>query len=272
MNLGIKKIVLASFISLSILFLLSCEKEFDAVIDVQKPSYQVVSVAPKDSIIFNVEDSSLVIKIQFTQVSVVNSVSAEIISPAGKSFLEGSLILLDNGKSENGDQTANDKIFSNKIFMKSNDLNGNYDVKFYVNENSDKNKLAAWTTFRYRNGQSNSAPIISDALVEPDTVVATDTILILTSLRVSDGNGLNDISEVYFIVYRPDGSTSGNKVFLFDDGNLLQNGDQTAGDGIYSRIIFVNQTNAKGTYRFEFKAIDRGGLQSNIINYPVLIQ
>ncbi len=109
-------------------------------------------------------------------------------------------------------------------------------------------------------------------MVEPDTVVATDTILILTSLRVSDGNGLNDISEVYFIVYRPDGSTSGNKVFLFDDGNLLQNGDQTAGDGIYSRIIFVNQTNAKGTYRFEFKAIDRGGLQSNIINYPVLIQ
>ncbi|BDQ01573.1 hypothetical protein [Ignavibacterium sp.] len=272
MNLGIKKIVLASFISFSILFLVSCEKEFDTVIDVQKPSYQVVSVAPKDSIIFNVEDSSLVIKIQFTQASVVNSVSAEIINPAGKNFLSTALNLFDNGKPENGDQTANDKLFSNKIFMKSNDLSGNYDVKFYVNENSGQNKLAAWSTFKYRNGQSNFAPVISDALVEPDTVVVTDTIAILTSLRVSDDNGLNDIKEVYFIVYRPDGSTSGNKVFLFDDGNLLQNGDQTAGDGLYSRIISVNQTNAKGTYRFEFRAIDRGGLQSNTINYSVLIQ
>ncbi|AFH48966.1 Hypothetical protein IALB_1256 [Ignavibacterium album JCM 16511] len=272
MNLRIKKIVLALFISSSILISVSCEKEFDTVIDVQKPSYQVVSVAPKDSVIFNVEDSSLVIKIEFTQSSLVNSVIAEIADPANKNFLNGNLTLFDNGKAENGDQTANDKLFSNKIFMKSNDLNGNYDVKFYVNENSGQSKLAAWSSFKYRNGQSNFSPIITDALVEPDTVVVTDTIAILTSLRVSDENGLNDIKEVYFIVYRPDGSTSGNKVFLFDDGNLLQNGDQTAGDGLYSRIISVNQTNAKGTYRFEFKAVDRGGLQSNIINYLVLIQ
>lgn len=257
---------------LIVIFFISCEKEFDTVIDSQKQFYQVVSVSPKDSVLFNVEDSSLIVKIQFTPTSSVNSVYAEIINPAGKNFLNGSLPLFDNGKSENGDQTANDKIFSNKIFMKSNDLNGNYDIKFYVNENSTQSKLAAWSTFKYRNGQSNVAPAISDALVEPDTVIVTDTIAILTSLRVFDENGLNDIKEVYFIVYRPDGSTNGNKVFLYDDGNLNLNGDQNAGDGIYSRIISVNQTNAKGTYRFEFKAVDRGGLQSNIINYLVLIQ
>lgn len=272
MKFSNNKTALSILITISILFSTSCEKEFDTVIDVQKPSYQVVSVAPKDSVIFNVEDSSLVIKIEFSQSSLVNSVIAEIADPSNKNFLNGTLTLFDNGKPENGDQTANDKIFSNKIFLKSNDLNGNYNVKFYVNDNSGQSKLAAWTTFKYRNGQSNFAPVISNALVEPDTVVVTDTIAILTSLLVQDGNGLNDISEVYFIVYRPDGSTSGNKVFLFDDGNLLQNGDQSAGDGIYSRIISVNQTNAKGTYRFEFKAVDRGGLQSNIINYPVLIQ
>lgn len=267
-----KKIILNFLKILSILVLISCEKEFDTVIDVQKPSYQVVSVAPKDSVIFNVADSSLVVKIQFTQASVVNSVTAEIIDPANKNFLNGTLTLFDNGKSENGDQTANDKIFSNKIYMKSNDLNGNYNVKFYVNDKSNLNKLAAWSTFKYRNGQSNFAPVISNALVDPDTVVVTDTIAILTSLFVQDENGLNDIKEVYFVVYRPDGTTNGNKVFLYDDGNLLQNGDQTANDGIFSRIISVNQTNAKGTYRFEFKAVDRGGLQSNIINYAVLIQ
>lgn len=272
MKFKIKKLSLSFLILYSSLFFISCEKEFDTVIDVQKPSFQVVSVAPKDSVIFNVEDSSLVIRIEFTSASLISSVTAEIINPAGKSFLNDALTLYDNGKSENGDQTANDKIFSNKIFMKSNDLNGNYNIKFYVNENSAQSKLAAWSTFKFRNGQSNVAPVISNALVDPDTVVVTDTIPILTSLVVQDENGLNDIKEVYFIVYRPDGSTNNNKVFLYDDGNLTLNGDQTAGDGIYSRIISVNQTNAKGTYRFEFKAVDRGGLQSNIINYPVLIQ
>lgn len=272
MNFASKRFSLVFVIIFSLLFLISCEKEFDNVIDVQKPSYQVISVAPKDSVLFNVEDSSLVLKIQFTQLSEIQSIAAEIIDPAGKNFLNGSIPLFDNGKSENGDQTANDKLFSNKIFMKSNDLNGNYDIKFYVTDNSNKSKLAAWSSFKYRNGQSNSAPVISDALVEPDTVIVTDTIAMLTSLFVQDQNGLNDIKEVYFIVYRPDGSTNGSKVFLFDDGNQSQNGDQTAGDGVFSRIISVNQTNAKGTYRFEFKAVDRGGLQSNVINYLVLIQ
>lgn len=253
-------------------FFISCEKEFDTVIDVQKPSFQVVSVSPKDSVLFNVEDSSLVLKIEFTPTSTINTVTTEIINPAGKSFLNDALTLYDNGKSENGDQTANDKIFSNKIFMKSNDLNGNYNIKFFVNDNSNSNKLAAWSTFKFRNGQSNVAPVISNALVDPDSVVVTDTIPILTSLVVQDDNGLNDIKEVYFIVYRPDGSTNNNKVFLYDDGNLTRYGDQTAGDGIFSRIISINQTNEKGTYRFEFRAVDRGGLQSNIINYPVLIQ
>ena len=269
MNFRIK-----SFISILIIssIFISCEKDFDTVIDTQKPSYQVVSVSPKDSVLFNINDSSLVISIQFQQNSIVNSVFAEMIDPSGKNFLGGSLQLFDNGKSENGDLTANDKIFSNKIFMRSNSLNGNYNLKFYASDNSLSQKLVAWSTFKYRNGQSNVAPVISNALVDPDTFVVTDTVAILTSLVVNDQNGMNDIKEVFFIVYRPDGTTSGNKVFLFDDGNLIQNGDQAAGDGIYSRIISVNQNNAKGTYRFEFKAFDRGGLTRNIINYPVLIQ
>jgi len=43
-------------------------------------------------------------------------------------------------------------------------------------------------------------------------------------------------------------------------------------DGIYSRKIEVNQTNEKGTYRFEFQARDRSGEISDIINHFVLIQ
>ena len=86
-----------------------------------------------------------------------------------------------------------------------------------------------------------------------------------------DPNGTSDILEVFFIVYRPDGTTNGNRIQLFDDGNS-SNGDVTAGDGIYSRLIQVDQTNQKGTYRFEFQAEDRSGALSNIINHYVLIQ
>ena len=73
-------------------------------------------------------------------------------------------------------------------------------------------------------------------------------------------------------MYRPDGSTSGAKLLLFDDGNIEDHGDLFAGDGIYSRLIQINETNAKGTYRFEFQAEDRSGEFSNIINHFVLIQ
>ncbi len=79
-----------------------------------------------------------------------------------------------------------------------------------------------------------------------------------------DPNGASDILEIYFIVYRPDGTTNNNKVLLFDDGKP-ENGDVIAGDGIYSRLIQVDQSNQKGTYRFEFRAKDRLGDLSNII-------
>jgi len=37
-------------------------------------------------------------------------------------------------------------------------------------------------------------------------------------------------------------------------------------------LIQINETNDKGTYRFEFQAEDRSGELSNIINHFVLIQ
>jgi len=49
-------------------------------------------------------------------------------------------------------------------------------------------------------------------------------------------------------------------------------GDLLAGDGIYTLLIQINQQNQKGTYRFEFRARDRGGEFSNIIDHYVLIQ
>jgi len=112
-------------------------------------------------------------------------------------------------------------------------------------------------------------PVISNSAIEPDTVVVTATVEILTSLEATDPDENGDIEGVYFSVYRPDGTVS-QKIFLFDDGNP-ENGDAIAGDGIYSRLIEVNEYNDKGTYRFEFQAENKAGSLSNIINHFVLI-
>jgi len=57
---------------------------------------------------------------------------------------------------------------------------------------------------------------------------------------------------------------------MFDDGT---NGDVTAGDGTYSRIVILPPVGVtKGTFRWEFQAIDRSGESSNIIDHFVLIQ
>lgn len=272
MNLFTNKTIKFVTVLIAVIFLIGCEKKFDNLIDNSSHNYQVESVSPKDSIIFNVIDSSLVISIQFYSTSKLNSVYALIIDPAGKNYSSEKIFLFDNGKLENGDLLANDKKFSNKIFMKSRDLTGRYTIKYYVNDDLLANRFAAQTTFVFRNGVSNIAPVISNAFIDPDTLVVTTTTTIQTRVRTFDENGLNDIKEVYFIVYRPDGTTNNIKTLLFDDGNVNDNGDLIAGDGVFSRKIQVNENNVKGTYRFEFRASDRGGLLSNIINYPVLIQ
>ena len=51
--------------------------------------------------------------------------------------------------------------------------------------------------------------------------VVTDTTIILTSINVFDENGLSDIDKVYFVVYRPNGTTSGAQNVLFDDGLVI---------------------------------------------------
>jgi hypothetical protein len=134
------------------------------------------------------------------------------------------------------------------------------------------NNQVAVSNFYFINGQDTLPPVISNSVVDPDTVVVNQLTVLFISVEAMDPNGSSDILEVYFIVYRPDGTTNNNKVLLFDDGNVIENGDVTAGDGIYSRLIQVNQSNQKGTYRFEFQAEDRTGALSNIINHYVLIQ
>ncbi len=270
MKINILKIVVLNLI-LAFIFV-GCEKKSDNVIEYYNPEYQVKLVAPSDSIRYNPVDSLITIRIDFNSAANIQNVYCNVYASDNSRLNASPLFLLDNGKIENGDDAANDGSFANKIPLSETYPNGIYNIKYFIMDNSNTTKQVALGTFKFDNGQANFAPIISDDIVEPDTAVVTTQTVILTSIKVSDENGLSDIDKVYFIVYRPDGTTSNIQNPMYDDGNIIDHGDQAAGDGIYSLLIQITSANAKGTYRLEFRAKDRGGKLSNIINHSLLIQ
>lgn len=120
----------------------------------------------------------------------------------------------------------------------------------------------------------NIPPIIRN-LQAPDTMIlhSTDTLKIYLGLEVYDPDGYSDIKSVFFNSYLPDGSSSrNNPIYLFDDGNLQLNGDLVAKDGIFSRIIILPPNTTKGTYRFDFQAIDKKDESSNIISHNLVVR
>lgn len=259
-------------LNLILLFIfIGCEKDYDSVIENYIPDYQVKLVSPSDSIRYNPVDSLVTVRIEFNSASTIQSVYCDVYASDDSKLNSSPLPLLDNGKTANGDDVANDGSFANKIPLSESYPNGVYNIKYFVTDKSNSTNQVALGTFKFNNGQANIAPIISNDIVDPDTAVVTDTTIILTSINVFDENGLSDIDKVYFVVYRPNGTTSGTQNVLFDDG-LSSHGDLTAGDGIYSLIIEIYSTNTKGTYRLEFQAKDRGGKLSNIINHSLIIQ
>ncbi|NWF87997.1 MAG: hypothetical protein HXY50_00890 [Ignavibacteriaceae bacterium] len=266
-----KKTILL-LLGLSSIIYFGCEKEYDSVVDQSTSTFQVTSVRTIESFRYIPGDSLLLISVTFENSEDISTVYVDIISSAGQALNSNSVKLYDNGNTENGDLQANDNTYSNKFPLSQTYPNGDYLIKYYVLDNNNVTKQVAIQKFKYDNGQTNVAPIISNTIIEPDTLVVNDTTVIQISVQAQDQNGNSDIECVFFVVYKPDGSTNNFKNELFDSGNNSLHGDQIPADGIYSLKIQVDQTNNKGTYRFEFQARDRGKKISNIINHFVLIQ
>jgi hypothetical protein len=249
-----------------------CEKNYDNLIDTSTDNYQVSSVdGIKDTIdLLKVPgDSLLSLILFFTPQSQVNKAYFDIYA-SDNSRLNSSPVEM---------QEVIENRFENQFVLKREYPIGNYTIKFSASGLDGKSKQVAVGSFYFNNGQDNLPPEIFNTVIEPDTVVVTQPTIIFTSVGAMDSNGANDILEVYFKVYKPDGSTNNLKTLLLDDGSCCPippsnqlSGDLIAGDGIYSLKIEVNQSNDKGTYRFEFRAKDRLGEFSNIINHFVLIQ
>jgi hypothetical protein len=257
-------------ISLILVFIfVGCEKDYDTVIENYIPDYQVKLVSPSDSIRYNPLDSLITIRIAFNSASSIQSVYCDVYAADNSKLNSSPLSLLDNGNIANGDVTAIDGSFANKIPLSESYPNGIYNIKYFVTDKSNSTNQVALGTFKFNNGQANIAPVISNLILVDSVNVGIDFVF---SVLVTDQNGYNDINKVYFELYRPDGTVvkdgNGNSKFdLYDDGDFTVRGDQTAGDGIFSfKNSFLNDASTqRGFWRFEFEAIDRGNKLSNKI-------
>jgi hypothetical protein len=252
-----------SYFLLIPLLIWGCEKTYDNLIDTSTDNFQVNSLSGiKDiNLLENPEDSILTFTMTFSSGSLVSDAYFDIYFSDNSKVNSSSVEM----------QDIFDNTYSRQYFLGRANPIGNYTVRFSAIGIEGTAKQVALGSFQFNNGQDNEPPEIFNTVIEPDTVVVTEPTVIFTSVGAMDPNGASDILEIYFIAYRPDGSTNNNKVLLYDDGRP-ENGDLIAGDGIYSRLIQVDQSNQKGTYRFEFRAKDRLGDLSNILNHFVLIQ
>jgi len=248
-----------------------CQKDFNSVVDSTPSSYQVAKILGTDSVMYYQSDSLIVISIGFNSSNGIKTVSANVIASDQTQLNTAPIILYDNGNfPDNGDTVKGDNIYSNKFPISHYYPVGVYQIQYYVTDNSNQTNLAAVRSFYFDNGQGEVAPVISN-LVAPDTVsLGSSTTPIFLSVHVYDTNGLNDIQSVYFNSYFPNGNpSSANPFKMYDDGT---NGDQTAGDGIYSLIVGLPSNVQTGTYRFEFQAVDRSGSVSNKITHNLVVK
>lgn len=265
-------------IIISAIFLLlffRCEKIPDGIIAPASTSFQVVSVTAPDTFNFSPSDSTVQISLQ------LKGTVMPLRDPLG--FLKNSTtqqtlvsILLDNIKqtNSNGIITAT---ATGHIKMQEAYPTGNYNLVFQtIDPESQISTIIAEHKFFYRNKIENFQPKVSSLKMYyvTEQPILRDSVDrgkdIIFAVKVSDANGLNDISKVSFNLSRPDNSSVGNFV-MFDDGDT-GHGDAAAGDGIFSLKNSFGPTAPVGNWHFSFSAVDNSDSTSNVITHNLYVK
>ena len=128
----------------------------------------------------------------------------------------------------------------------------------------------------FRSFEPGSPPVI-EGLAVPDTLrrppAGQPAISLLLIAKVSDPDGPSDIALVEFW----NASSPAVRLLMCDDGNTglcgssPESGDETAGDSLFTRRVFITSENAAGTNTLSFQASDRAGLQSAVISHDIVI-
>lgn len=198
----------------------------------------------------------------------IDTVQVRIFLPEGPEAANSPLILRDDGNPTlSGDQVAGDGVFSGLLSLPGNGTSPiDFKLVFQARDQSGKssNPVDHILTVAF-----NDAPYISN-LVAPSQVQIDPQrdVKILITIKAKDPQGVADIDTVQFRSFLPSGQEANNSpIQLFDNGDADQ-GDDRAGDGIFSRFIFLpSQGVTPGDFRFVFQARDKSDLLSNTIEH-----
>ncbi len=115
--------------------------------------------------------------------------------------------------------------------------------------------------------RTNRPPVIL-SVTAPDTIQLPEPVgnepqstTFAVDVIVDDPDGNDDVTSVYFYSYNPAGERG---PATFQLRNL--------GNGLFSDTLSVNSNNTRGTYRFEFRAVDRSSAVSDTVNHFITLQ
>lgn len=177
----------------------------------------------------------------------------------GEASNEETIYFLDNGLE--GDSVAGDGRYSARFIPLAGQFELGYYTLFIKSADASGNLSAEVTGLFW--SIDGDGPVLCNPLA-PDSLQRGSEGTSQVTVIAYDPDGLADIDSVYFISTRPDGSSNGAHLYMFDDGSTYD--DAVAGDGQYTITIqHPDSSSQLGDYVFTFYALD---IQENQSNNP----
>ena len=257
-------------IMILLLGLSACDDVSDSVVDTRSVQTNLLEIRSPSKVTRLLSDVRVVVSAKYDNNEMIESVWMDIKSNDSRVTILENEEMTDDGNSSNGDDVANDARYSKAFNLTTAEPSEIYSIVIYTRLNDGQVLKSGFRTLEYDNGLGNVAPVLSN-LVMPESIKVGE--LFTFTVDAFDENGLVDITDVYFEFYRPDGSFRG-KVSMHDDGDDIF-GDSQAFDGTYSFRNRFSDTESDsvqvGAYRFDFQAIDRRNVKSEVISQSIVV-
>ena len=265
---------------LVILYGAACDSVPDSlpVVPEQPPKIEAFAIAPQ-RIVYALLDESAIegdsVKVNLNITATVKTfesqiaqVSYAILSPdtTGQPIRIGNL-----SPSQNSRYTGSVSVTLSALDVQD------YPVIVYVVDSNDRLGGEARTVLEYvRSFEAGSPPVIEKLIIpariqRPAAGEPGRSLVFIA--EVFDPDGLTNVELVEFW----NNSSPDRRILLCDDGNQRpcgaskESGDQEAGDGLFTRRVFITNSNSLGVNTFTFEAIDRAGLRSQQVSQTVEI-
>lgn len=237
---------------------------------------EIIEIIAPSQITYTDETTLFKATVEVNTSYLIKDIWYEIKSSDGTLTLADSLQMKDDGDTDsNGDEIAEDNIFTAQLSLGIQIPSSDYVVQYFVKNFQNVVEEIGSTNFTYDNTQFNYAPVLSNL----DMVSSIDReVDFVFSVQANDDNGYDDIKIVYFELIRPDGSlvidsrTNSSQFLMADNGDTDVYGDEIAGDSKYSFKNSFDSTAAQGTWTFYFLAEDRSDEISNEIIHNLEVQ